>query len=190
MNINFKAHCGGHTFFGREEPGCFHWLAFQVRFEWASPGFVHSDDSSKKVVTFPLVPVHQGLYYYIEVPLLHLGTFMGYPTRCKFVETHNVVRMWSTVLWHKTTPTANSSAVNRRSASNREARSWTELFFTRSSYTEVVLNGIPAFLECFNPSCHCAIWQRCIATCFKKSLKTFLCTMKSCHFNFDLGTLL
>ena len=52
----------------------FIWLAFQVWFVWASPGFVHSDDSSKKVVTFSLVPVQQ------EVLFLHLGNFMGYPT--------------------------------------------------------------------------------------------------------------
>ena len=59
----------------------------------------------------------------------------------------------------------------------------------------VVLYGgcsdeIPAFPECFNASCHYAIYQRCIATCFTRSLKTFLCTMTSCHFNFDSGTLL
>ena len=56
-----------------------------------------------------------------------------------------------------------------------------------SSCMEVVLNGIPAFPEHFNPSCHCTIWQCCIATCF---MKTFLCTMISCHFNFDPGALL
>ena len=27
-----------------------------------------------------------------------------------------------------------------------------------SSCTEVVLNGMSTFPECFNPSCHCAIW--------------------------------
>ena len=43
--------------------------------------------------------------------------------------------------------------------------------------------------DLFNPSCLCAIWQRCIATCFTQSLQTFLCTMTSCHFNFDPGTL-
>ena len=36
------------------------WLAFQVCFIWANPGFVHSDDLSRKVVTFPLAPVQQG----------------------------------------------------------------------------------------------------------------------------------
>ena len=57
-----------------------------------------------------------------------------------------------------------------------------------SSCTEVVLNGIPAFPERFNLSCHCVIWQRCNATCFMQSLKTFLCTTTSFHFNFDPGT--
>ena len=55
----------------------FIWLVFQVWFLWASSDFVHSDDSSKKVVTFPLVPVQQGLCDCITVSLLHLGNFMG-----------------------------------------------------------------------------------------------------------------
>ena len=45
-----------------------------------------------------------------------------------------------------------------------------------SSCMEIVLNGIAAFLECFNPLCNCAIWQRYIAICFMPSLNTFLCT--------------
>ena len=52
----------------------------------------------------------------------------------------------------------------------------------------VVLYGIPAFPERFNPSYHCTIWQRC-ATCFTQSLKSLFCTTTSCHFNFDPGTL-
>ena len=40
---------------------------------WVSSGFVHSNDSSKKVVIFSLVPVQQGLCGCIAVPLLHLG---------------------------------------------------------------------------------------------------------------------
>ena len=59
-----------------------------------------------------------------------------------------------------------------------------------SSCTEVVLNGIPAIPKRFNPSCHSAIWQRCIATCFTQFLKTFFCTITSCHFNFDPQTML
>ena len=38
------------------------WLVFEIWFVWASPGFVHSDDSSKKVVTFTLIQVQQGLH--------------------------------------------------------------------------------------------------------------------------------
>ena len=67
-------------------------LAFQVWFVWASPGFVHSGDSSKKSVTFPLLPVQQSLCNCIAVPLLHLGNFMEYTTRCKFAVTQNVVQ--------------------------------------------------------------------------------------------------
>ena len=59
-----------------------------------------------------------------------------------------------------------------------------------SSCTEVVLNGIRAFPVCFNTSCHRAIWQRCIATCFTQFQKTLLYTTTSCHLNFDPGTLL
>ena len=55
----------------------FIWLAFHVWFVWMSPGFVHNDDSSKKVITFPLVPVLQGLCDCIVVPLLYPGNFMG-----------------------------------------------------------------------------------------------------------------
>ena len=70
----------------------FIWLAFQVWFVWSSPGFVYNDDWSKKIVTFPLVPVQQGLRDCIAVPLLHLGNFIGYLTRCKFVVTQKVVQ--------------------------------------------------------------------------------------------------
>ena len=67
----------------------FIWLTFQVWFLWACPCFVPSDDSSKKVVTFPLVPVQQGLCSCIAV---HLWNFMAYPTRCKFAVTQNVMQ--------------------------------------------------------------------------------------------------
>ena len=40
-----------------------------------------------------------------------------------------------------------------------------------SSCTDVVLNIISAFPERFNPTYHCAIWERCIATFFTQSLK-------------------
>ena len=66
-------------------------LTFQVSFVRASPGFVLSDDSSKKVI-FPLVPVQQSLCHCIAVPLLNLGNFMGYSTWCKFAVTQNVVQ--------------------------------------------------------------------------------------------------
>ena len=70
----------------------FIWLAFQVWFVWASPASVHSNNSPKKVINFPLVPVQQGLCNCIAVPLLHLGNFMGYPTRCKFGVSQNVMK--------------------------------------------------------------------------------------------------
>jgi len=52
-----------------------------------------------------------------------------------------------------------------------------------------VLNGIPPFTKQFHPSCHFAIWQSSITTCFSQSLKTGLCTTTSCNFNFYPGAL-
>ena len=68
----------------------FIWLAFQIWFVRASPGFVHSDDLSKRVIAFPSLPVQQSLCDCIAVPMLHLENFMGYPTRSKFSVTQNV----------------------------------------------------------------------------------------------------
>ena len=46
-----------------------------------------------------------------------------------------------------------------------------DVLYVVSSFTEVVLNSIPAFPESFNPSCHCEIWQRSFATWFKQFWK-------------------
>ena len=58
-----------------------------------------------------------------------------------------------------------------------------------SSWTTAVLNEIPPFMEQFHPSCHCAIWQSSITTCFSQSLKTGLCITTSCNFNSYPGAL-
>ena len=100
----------------------FIWLVFKVWFVWASPGFVHSYVSSKKVVTFPLVPVQQGLCDCIAVRLLSEISW-GTQRATSLWSPRISSRMWGTVLWHTQTSTANSCAVQRRSASNREARS-------------------------------------------------------------------
>ena len=50
--------------------------------------------------------------------------------RCKFAVTQNVLQNVGTVLWHTPTFSANSCAVHRRLASNRETRTWTALFST------------------------------------------------------------
>ena len=166
-------------------------LAFLDLFVWASPGFVHSDDSSKKVFTFPLVPVQQGLYGCIAVPLLHIGNFMGYPTRCKFVVTQNVVQdiehIFVTYSNFRCSFTRSPSAITIQEGSK-------ELNYVvlhlGTFCTEVVLNDIPPFPKRFNPSYHCAIKKHCIATCFMQSLKIFLCTTISRDFNFNPGMLL
>ena len=74
-------------------------------------------------------------------------------------------RIWSTVLWSTPTSVAYSCVVHRRSASNREARSWTVF----SAWDRPVRRL--SYQERFNPSCHWAIWQRCIATCLTQSQK-------------------
>ena len=66
----------------------------------------------------------------IAVTLLHLGNFMGYPSRCKFAVNQNIVQNVEHNCWHSPTSAANSRAIYRRSAYNREARSWTLLFST------------------------------------------------------------
>jgi len=57
----------------------------------------------------------------------------------------------------------------------------------------VVLNdGCPEwnpYTEQFHLSCHCAIWQSSITTCFSQFLKTGLCTTISCNFIFYPGAL-
>ena len=58
MNITFTAHCVGCTFLDEENRMLpYIWLTFQVWFIWASPGFVHTDNSSRKVIIFLLVLV-------------------------------------------------------------------------------------------------------------------------------------
>jgi hypothetical protein len=58
-----------------------------------------------------------------------------------------------------------------------------------SSRTTDVLNGIPPFMKQFYPSCHCAMWQSSITTCFSQSQITGLCTTTLCNFNFCPGAL-
>ena len=70
----------------------FIWLSLQLWFLWASPSFVQSDDPSKEVITFPLVPVQQVLCICIPLPLLHLGQCMGYPMCCNFAVAKNVMQ--------------------------------------------------------------------------------------------------
>ena len=93
MNITFTTHCVGCTFFGEENRMLpFIWLAVQVWLVWATAVFVHSDDLSKKVVTFPLVLVQQGLSDCRAVPLLHLGNFIGIQLAATFEVTQNVMQ--------------------------------------------------------------------------------------------------
>ena len=187
MNIIFIVHCVGRTFFGRGEPGYFH--SFDWCFKFGS--YEQVQVSSKKVVTFPLVPVQQGLWDCIMVLLMHLGNFMGYPTRCKFAVTHNIVQNVerSFVTYSRLQLLNHAQSICDQHPTGKQG---VELC---CSPREVVLyggcpEGYPAFPERFNPSCYCAMWKLCIGTCFTQSLKTFLYTTTSCHFNFDSGALL
>ena len=164
---------------------------FKVSFVWVSPGFVHSDNSSKKVITFPLVPVQQGLCDCIAVTLLHLRNLIGYPKCYKLAVTQNVMQNiahgFVTYFDFHYYLMRSPSAISIQQESKKLN---CVVLHLGPSCMEGFLNGISSFSECFNPSCHCAILQHCIATCFMQSLKTFLCTTTSCHFNFDPGTLL
>ena len=169
----------------------FIWLAFQVWFIKASPGFVHSDYSSKKVVTYPLVTVQQGLSNCIAMPLWHLWNFIGYPVRLQ-VSGNPECRAECGA--HFCDILGYLLLTHMQSISNldpREARSWTVLFSTwghpvwRLSWT--------ASLTSHNALTHCPIVQygnAAITTCFTQSLIIFLWTTTSCHFNFDPGILL
>ena len=133
----------------------FIWLVFQVWFKWTNPSFVHSDDSSKKVI-FPLIPSNKTCATALECHCCTLEI-----SWCSAISIQQGSKELNCVALH-----------------------------VRLSFMEVVLNGITAFSEYFIPLCHCMIWKCCIARCFMQSLKKFLCTMTSCHFSFDLGTLL
>ena len=83
MNITFTAHCVGRTSFGREEPGCFHSFDWRFKFgsyEGAQVSFIAYIRPKKS--SLPSGKIQQDLCDIIAVPLLHLGTFMGYPTCC------------------------------------------------------------------------------------------------------------
>ena len=129
----------------------FIWLAFQVWFVWTSPGFVHSDDSFQ---ASRHLPFDTGTTRPVR---LHSDAIAA---SRKFHGVANALAVCSNPECRAEcgaqfcdilkTSAANSRAVHRLSASNREARSWTVVLRVGSSCTEVVLNGIPAFPECFN----------------------------------------
>ena len=172
MNITFTAHCVGRTFFGRGELGCFH--SFDRRFKFDS--YERAQVSSKIVATFRLVPVQQPVRLHssaIVAPRKLHGVSNAqqvYSNRECRTQFCDIVRL---------------PLLTGAQSISEELNS--VVLYVGSSCTGV---GCSERHPCFNPSCHCAIWQRCIATCFTQSLKTCLCTTSSCHFNFDPGTLL
>ena len=182
MNITFTAHCVGRILWMRTGKFAFIWLAFQVWFVWATPGFDQSDDSSKKVVTFPLVPLQQSLCDFLAVPLLYLGVSNSLKVcgnlecRAEFeAQFCDIIRL--PLLTHV-------QSIGDQHPTGKQGVGMC------CSPCEVVLYGScsewhPCLPGRFSPSCHCAISQRCIAIYVTQSLKTFLCTTTSCHFNLN-----
>ena len=151
---------------------------------------VHSDDSSKKVVTIPLVPSTRAVRFHSGAIVAPRKFHVVYnaPQVCGNPEYRvECGALFCDILRLPLLPHAHSigDSIQR----GRKDLNCVVLH-VGSSCTEAVLNGIPASPERFNPSCNRAIWKRCIVTCLTEPLKTLLCTTNSCHFNFDLGTLL
>ena len=123
--------------------------------------FPHSEDSSKKVVTFSLVLDQQSngdrLHFNNELWIINWNLkFDMYPTCFKFAVTQNVKHSFVT------TPTsaANSHAVHLQSTSNRVARSWSVMFSTWGRWGRSVwrLSWV-ASLPSQNTLTHCATVQ-------------------------------
>ena len=146
----------------------FIWLAYQVWFLWASPAFVHSDDSFKKSVAFPLVP---GLCDCIAVPLLPVGNFMGYPTRCKLASTHASRSPWkySCVLRLRATSILileNCSSFDKNGHTAIALALWKSMFYTLQ-YIDRLLSPLAALthliilVRVYKPGCfrthHCHV---------------------------------
>ena len=127
-----------------------------------------------------MVLVQQGLCDCIVVSLLHLRNFMGYPICCKFALTQNVVQNAEQFCDILRLPLlSHTQSIGDQHPTGKQG---VELYCSPHG----VLYGIPAFLELYKPSCSCAIWQHCIATCFNSPWKhSCVLHTTSCHFNFD-----
>ena len=176
MNIIITAHCVGRTFFGRGETGYFHHLI-------GVSSFVRMRERGSRHLPFITVPtrpvrLHSGA---IALP----RKFHGYPTRCKFAVTQNVVQNVEHIFVPYSDFRSYSRAVHRRSASNRNQSSE----FCYSPRGVVLYRGCPErhsyILETpLKPIVLlCDIWTL-HRHMLHASLKIFFCATTWCHFNF------
>ena len=167
-----------------------HLIDISSLFHMREPWFHPSDDLSKKVITFHLILVLQGLCNCIAVPLFHLEISWGVQcaASCGNPECHAECGAQFSDKLQLLLLTHAQSIGNQHPTGKRGVElccsSHGVILYVDCPEQHPCLSGMP------NPLCHCALWECCIATCFMQSLKTFLCTMASCHFNFDPGTLL
>ena len=192
MNITFTAHCVGHTFFGRGEPGCFH--PFDWRFKFTS--YERAQSSSIATIR-PRMSPPSLCYQSNKTARLHSGAIVGSRNFfwvskalqvCGNLECR--AECWCTVLWHTQCYAATSRTVRRQSASNREARSWTVLFSTwgcpvrRLSWTASLPSGT---LWPIVPLCDMATLHRHMLHAVHENILVYYDLVP---LNFDPGTLL
>ena len=179
MNITFTAHCVRCYFFVRGELGCFYSICWHFNFD----SYEQAQVLSKKVVTFSLVPVQQCLC-----------DCTGSVAPHEFQRVSNALQVCGNPECHEECGAQFCDILrlplltHMQYIGDQHPTEKQRVELCCSPHEVVCPERHPFFPEFFNPSCHCMIWHRCIATCFKQSLKT-LCFTTSCHFNFDPGTL-
>ena len=183
------ANCVGHTFFGGGELGCFHSYDWHFKFgsyEWAhilsiatirprksSPSLSYG--SNKACATAQrchccISEISWGIQCAASLRFLECRT----EYEAQFCDILRLLLL-----------------THAQSIGNQHPTGKQGIELCCSPRGVVLYGGYSERHPCLpGKSCHCAIWQSCITICFMQCLKTFLCTMTSCHFNFDPGTLL
>ena len=167
MNITFTEHYVGRTLFGRGEPGCFHsfdWLFKFGSYERAQVSSLWRFVQESHHLVFGTSPtrtmrLHNGaivapwIFHGLSNALQVCGNRECY-AECG-AQFCDILRL--PLLTH-------ALPIGDQHPTGKEG---VELYFSPHGVIHRgVMNGIPAFPERFNPSCHCAIWQRCTSICF------------------------